>query len=424
MQNALRHGPGRCHAIILYRRRPEQSPEQLRTATAELIEYARLRVGLFPNLQILVGVGPSFLREHADLLERVGDVGEAEKTLASRAQPDGRADVFVQIAAETPIDRDQACRLVEHCLGPLEESARHIQGDRLLNGQEHFGFKDGNPPSLADMLAAFDGRLANQVAALTTSVDVAALEADIAGSQATQWLLFQRYRQRTAEFFRRGDVGRAEVIGRPPTAIVDGAQRAAAASVGASGGPSTSHWNTMRAGGRLPIVRRGFPCRTEDGDKGLAFAAVSEDLRVLEQSLDRFRGRDALNEFVQVREGGMFLLPPDGTWLRAGITVRPLPPEVVALANRGAPLVSYEVADSFHTYMNRLRADHIFVGPPGSMSVAPTVQPIIDQLHQEVARLSGQPEQAEKAELDRLAAEAEAQANQVNGDVNDYHTFN
>jgi deferrochelatase/peroxidase EfeB len=422
MQNALMHGPGRFHAIVLYRRRPDQTPDQLRTAAAELIETVNQRRGLYPNMQILVGLGPSFLNEHHDLRERVAEFGEAEKTLASRSQPDDQAALFIQIAAETPIDRNQAHQLVEDCLGTLGQ-VRRISGERLLNGQEHFGFRDGDPPSLADRLAAFDARLASQVAQ-GGNVDSAALAADIAGSQAPQWLLFQRYSQRTAAFFRTGDVHRAEVVGRPPAAIADPSQRAEAARVGLGGGASNSHWNSMRAGARLPLVRRGFPYRSDDGDQGLAFAAVSERVPAIQQALDRFLARDAIRDFVQVREGGMFFLPPSGAWVRAGVTARPLPPEVQALANRGAPLVSYEVADSFHTYMNRLRADHIFVGVPGQMSVAPSVRPIIDQLHQEVATLSGRDRAEEEAELARLAAQAEAEANRVNGELDDYHTFN
>ncbi len=403
MQKALLSGPGRFSSIVCYQRRDGVSDALLKTAAAELIQTVAL-AGLPQNLDVLVALRP-------DIVDKANGVGPT--LLTSRGLPDQAADLVVQVAAQTEIDRLIGLRLAAFYLSNVATGTREISGSRLLNGQESFGFKDGASPSPARVVDAI-------APALGETIGREALQSYGQGT----WLLFQRYRQKVTEFFSLSDTERANVMGRPPASVKDPTKRGEAAVAGLGGGTTNSHWNTMTSSGRNPpaMLRRGFPCRI-DGEEGLAFVAVAEDPAVIGDSLDRFNTTDAMKTYVQIREGGVFFCPPDARSLDPNVTRRPLPGEVQALTNRKASLVTYEVAEPFLEYMLRLKDDGIFVGSVGAMTIAPAVIPIVQQLNETVANLSANPA-AEKTELARLAQASQDDANSVNESVGGYHTFN
>src|SRR5688572_18571896 len=150
-QDAITHGPGRCSNVLLFdRRESATSNAAVRHAVARLIASAK-KPDLPENVHILVGLGVAVMAGFPD--GQSAPVPEpAETHPAAKLLPDAgfrleSHDVFVQVAADTELDRTLALRLVEACLSEVLKSTREHQGSRQLNGIEHFGFRDGTTPA-------------------------------------------------------------------------------------------------------------------------------------------------------------------------------------------------------------------------------------------------------------------------------------
>jgi deferrochelatase/peroxidase EfeB len=425
MQEALLNGPGRRSVVLCFDRKEGVSLEAFRGALAQLIATANGQV-LPSNLHILVGLGWKALLDHPEFAAPAAMHGDKRALVGARDLPSAEYDAFIQIAAQTEIDVEIAYRVIEACLGNMRGPySVRVSGGRLLDGQEHFGFRDGVSPEWPDLAAAMSAALVPAAqSALAGATPAAAINQQFLSSTVGTWLLFQPYAQKVQQFYAQTDVERANVIGRPPATVKvpSGRPSSEAAAIGA---PPSAHFKIMSRT-KLQMIRRGFPCRLDTGP-ALAFVGAAESPAVFADALDRLTGRngnemDALRPFLTPGSGSLFFCPPSATWLSSSVQPLALPAELAALLNRTAPMSGYEVAKSFLDYLQKLKDEGVFVGPIGDMTLAAWVKPIINDLHVAVAAHgSGGPA---KAALDQLAQRAEDEANDVNRSAGNYVTFN
>lgn len=317
VQEALKHGPGRfCELYIFEPARP-RCPERSLVKAAQLLKSVELNLAGKP-LQVLLALAPGYL----ELMGKRAVAQQAEAWPGSLSS----FQVLVQIAAESEDERTYARRLVRRIFGQQLRLKYQSAGGRHLASKGPLGYPE--LPSELD------------------SVPVSSV-ADAAGGA---WLLFQQCVQDVDAFYRLTPEQQDEVMGRPkvPTRREELAQRSL---------PPRSHVAVSRNGeeaGKGPLLRRSFVYENYE-EAGLNFLAVGAEPRLLRQALERFTERDALSQYVELRQGGLFFAPSSAEWLRAGIKAPVAPgstPEAPFFPAH--PVVLYEVTPSAKAFFVEL----------------------------------------------------------------------
>lgn len=412
MQRAILKGPGWVNLVVCLNRREGVGPEDVWKAAAKLMA-ATADPRLPSNLTILVGLGGRGLEGHP----RGHDVLRALEKVGTQSD----FDLFVQVAAQTAIDLEIAQRLLDVCLGQAFQAppAVSVLGGRILNAQEHFGFPDGTDPAWADVVAATHAQAKNSYLADSKERSPDAIGQLVANGPGT-WVVFQPVLQDIKSFYKLSDEERANVVGRAPASLKNSDARLIATAAGESGGSENSHFRVMRQR-KLPLLRRGFPCRF-DGGPGLAFIGAAETPAVLAEALALFtEEKDALRRYVTLQANAFFYAPPSAEWLVDSASPPDLPAEIRALLHHQAPLTVYEVAESFAQYLGEMRLV-AFDGPPGQMRFPASVEGLLKALHRVLADRSADPA-ATAARLDGLAEQAQKDANTINAAAGKYVTF-
>ncbi len=169
--------------------------------------------------------------------------------------------MLIQVAAPKADARLHLLRIAQRTLEAFCFLDVELLGDRLSDGREAFGFKDGlRAPTHEEIIR-----------------DAVIPEGPAAGAS---WLLYQRWLQDVEAFGRLREPRQADVIGLWP----DGAEKEAA--------PHDCHVLQQRlAAARSPLVRRGFPYRVR-GREGLCFLAASRTPASFAYALDAMFGAD------------------------------------------------------------------------------------------------------------------------------------
>lgn len=418
--SALWRAPGRFSAVVTYSA-DALPPAEVRRRVAALMQLfdrprEQLRAGVVFALSpaMLVGM-PGFEDVSAQAFPGEGE-GEAYVRTAG--------DVFVQFGAESQVNLLRATRIVAEILrAPASDGAAmrcelSVSGGRIFNGEEAFGFREGAPT------AAHREATLSQVAA------------------PGGWLLFQIYSQRVREFFaeRARPEERARVVGRAPHALpVDegdsdsdfSSARAARANADRemqNKPPNDAHYQRMRPGGAsLPLLRRGFPCTTPEGDEGLAFVAVGSSPAPFETALRRMVGnakepRDALLQYITPLHGNVYFFPADPAWLAADAPTLKTPLSAKQI-DRRVPLADYMAVQSFIIYLMELRGQGLFDDPNQPSRVSDEARGPLDALYAALAKSSPGDPEAVIAQLRRLEQQTIADAIKLNAETDEYISF-
>jgi hypothetical protein len=400
-QEALFHGSGEFSALVVL---TAKASENLLVPAMKLMALAQLgqqpNSGFPPNLYVLVSIRPDLLA--------AGDLSSAKATATLPAPfKDEPADVLVQISATTAADRVFGLRLVADCFADTANAVT-IQGGRLLNAQENFGFRDG-------------GTLARVEVSSRVGAD----------AQGT-WLFFQRMEQNVRAFMGLTPTQKVDVMGRapgntlghPPVTPQEVANRASlvAQAQDPTRSPRSHYWAMQNGGRPLLMVRRGFAYQNF-ADEGLAFVAVASNPQVFKDALDIMcaaSAPDRLLAYTAPREGGVYFCPSVEWITSTGGAL----PQIVESLRHDTRLVSYTTTEAFIGWMLELRERNVFLpGPPGHRAVLnPMLQPHMDEIYKGVSG-TGTPQQ-KVAVLTALQQEAEKAAGDINETLDDYLTFN
>lgn len=289
-QPALLHGPGMLSGLQVWRSATSTRPDDTRALCSRILGLLRTTARQ-EGAYCLVAVSIRSLDGHPALAQLLA---EHPEIVLPREGPGGHApatqgDVLIQVSAP-----DEQSRL--HLLRPAQRTLEafcyldvELLGGRLGDGREAFGFKDGlRAPTHEEIVR-----------------DAVISEGP---AQGASWILYQRWLQNVERFERLRAPRQADVMGLWP----DGAEK--------NDAPESSHVLLQRwAGGRRPLVRRGFPYRWR-GREGLCFLAASRSPDSFVHALDAMLGRDAggpdaLLPYATALEGGVYVAPPDAEWL-------------------------------------------------------------------------------------------------------------
>ncbi len=402
VQSALYHRPGKHCAVGIFRLRNGQTQEHAKFQIARLMNCFANPAQRPANLHVLCAINPALIQQPQALalLPRYG---------RQQQMPSTQSDLLIQISAMTHTDLLFALRICHALLQALFTCQHEWLGGQLRYDQEPFGFyhADGEPPLPIDKVARITaGQLTN-------------------GS----WILYQRYVQALAPFYQLSLDEQANIMG---------AESVAQQEVSTQAYPETAHTRVVQAPKRLPqMIRRGFAYR-QQAQEGTAFIAASAELKNFAEVLDRMLERDALLEFSEAVEGGIYFAPPNAEWLcpDAGTPQLPNEAKYLPLHLQTEPdlpplsLQDYTVASAFVEYLNTLRALGLFEGPIGEQQFAPEVRVMLQAINDFLAggKLVKQPhvehpDPATKAQLDRLLEESLAAANRFNSVARKYMTL-
>jgi Dyp-type peroxidase family len=393
VQKALLAGPGRFGAACLYGSGPGADVQKIRIAAARLISFFDDTERCPDNLRVLVALAPACLEGKIPGKIPVGVSKDAITSIGNGRFKVGDAAVFVQISAQSDVHRLYALRVVDEVLRPVLPSCREIMGARILNGQETFGFQDSK---------AEKGDYSVSMAK--------ALPADGA------WLFFQRFRQNAIDFFgrARSPIAEARVVGIPPMGTGD-ARAQVQATLAAAPAPN-AHVTLMKAA-NPSIIRRGFPCRC-DGEEGLAFVGVVPAFDTIPQLLNRMNDTpDALLQFIEAREGGLFYCPPSAQWLGADAEARFEPLTTGPLSDAGH-LISYDTTTAFYEFLMLFKKRGLFDDMNQPKAISDRARKAVDHLYRSISTDEGQFEELKRAEL-----KAFGEAGEVNAGYDQYITF-
>jgi deferrochelatase/peroxidase EfeB len=277
-QRALHHDPGRFRALLTFDPiEDDKGNRELLMAAATLLKELESDDLKDKPLKVLVAVAPELLAAHS-AYEKL-DAERLDIPPNDRAQ----AKVLVQIAGETEDDRTYARRLVKRHLSPVARKTLELHGGRHTLSREAFGYRDG----------FVDQR--PQIPVSPTMPGVS-------------WLLFRNCVQDVDGFYAKLDEAAQDaIIGRKrdpmgadeppvPNSHIDVSKK-----LNREGAPQ----------GRL--LRRSFSYGDYDVE-GLAFLAVAAHPKHLADALTGFAG-EKLKDFVALKEGGTFIVPPSADWL-------------------------------------------------------------------------------------------------------------
>jgi hypothetical protein len=417
-QEALFHDPGEFSAAIILKRRADTPTATFLAAASALVGLTQLRgtagSGFPPNLHILLGLRPDLLRED-DLWEAVSST-VADKTVFPEGGPfvDSGGDAFVQIAATTAGDRAMGLRIVREVFSAVADVSAddEVLGQRLLNGQENFGFRDGGVLQRQEVLER------------------------LGPSARGTWLLHQQFAQDVNTFTRLPAQGRVEIMGRVPSNLFGRAPDAAQLRIRAdlhaqADTQKDGHYQRM-VRNPLAMVRRGFPYQSYAND-GLVFIAASPRPEIFREALGRmFPGTgstDKLLSYVAPLKGGLYFCP-EMEWGQP--IASELPGSTLPLRH-DVPLVSYTTSEAFIQWMITLKRLGAFESAPLNQAAQQAqnplglrarlrrsdLQPHLDKIYE---TLSFKAEEA--AELKEMQAAAEESAGEINEAIDDYITFN
>lgn len=403
-QQAAAHGPRRFNAVAVYERTQGTSHQALRQAVGKLL--CAVEAIELETLNVLVGIGWSGLAGH-DAHKELADRHSTIPTLLEPLKPGAKlrvatpGDVIVQVAAETETDRLFALRLADALLAPQAKILEESLGVRRGVGREPFGYRDG--------------RKGSKEYSRENVLKLALIESGRAAGGG--WLLYQRFAQDVAGFYRLKDAERDDVMGISQ----NGEARGRASLRG-----HVTIAREYRDHGRGGFVRRGFPYR-EKGEEGLCFLALAAAPEAFEQAHEAMAsgpgGADALLEYIEARAGGLYFAPPSAEWLAPGL-VRPV--EVPAAAKeleRKAPLILAEVTPAALEYVMRARDLGAFKGSVGSEAIVADLRSIVDAVNWLISRQNASNPPTSYRDLTLLLARALAQANAVNLEAGEYITF-
>jgi hypothetical protein len=416
-QEALLHDPGEFSAAIILRRRAGTPTAGFLSAARALIGLTQLRgragSGFPPNLHILVGLRPDLLRE--DGLWEAVSTG-ADRAVFPEGGPfvDSGGDAFVQIAATTSGDRAMGLRIVREVFSAAADVSRddEVMGQRLLNGQENFGFRDGGVLQRQEIL-------------------------DRLGPSAQgAWLLHQQFSQDVSTFTQLPAQNQVAIMGRVPSNLFGRAPNAAQLSIRAglhaqANTQEDGHYQRMV---RNPpaMVRRGFPYQSYAND-GLVFIAASARPEIFREALGRmFPGtgsKDELLSYVAPLKGGLYFCP-GMDW---GQPIASQLPDSTLPLRHDVPLVSYTTSEAFIQWMLTLKRLGAFESAPQNQAAQQVqnplglrarlrrsdLQPHLDNIYK---ALSIKPDATK--ELKEMQAAAEESAGEINEAIDDYITFN
>jgi hypothetical protein len=306
-QRALQFGPGRYRTLLTF----AGTPEEARKGCADLLDHIAVSVPPRSPLYILVAVA----REAILVTDRTRQFLEAVPSeLSLRGS---QLVLLVQIAAENADDVTFAKRLVRFALKnyslTLEEE---LDGARHLLERENFGLVDRTDPEPDRPQAErVQGRPA------------------LDQGDGAVWLAYQRCIQRVDEF-RSGEADRARA----------------------------QHVELMRSQSYdQSLRRRSFPYETYE-EVGLAFLATATDPRTLLGAIELFQAEvSAIHDATEVSavNRGLFVVPPDVTWLDTtdGRTTAALPAWVLTF-RREHSLQQYDVTPSMLKFLKQAFRDN------------------------------------------------------------------
>ncbi len=268
-QEALFQGSGAFSAVSVFRFEAPSAERRLPALGGELLAELR-RLGVSALVAIRPGVGGLGAAPSSRLLPHEGPGGRIPST---------QGDLLVQLAADERAPLMLGLRALGARFAGLLTCDEELQGGKLADGREPFGFRDG--------LAALTEEQLRALAVVP--------EGPLAG---TSHLLYVRFHQRVERFQRLAEREQARVMGRDR----EGNEFRDA--------PADAHVPRLRG---AAMARRGFPFRAH-GQEGLAFLAAAASPEVFEWSLARFSGRegppDALFRYCEAVGAGHYLAPP------------------------------------------------------------------------------------------------------------------
>ena len=421
LQEALFHGAGEFCAVVRVEKSDNASNADFRQAAARLLTLTRVGdrrlLGYPPNLYVLVGLGLNVIQGDA-YLEALGDeISSAQKAIPGAPFMSDGSDALIQIAAATAADRLLALRLIRFTFASCSGAIRSTFGNKLLNGQEAFGFRDGaviSPEQVTERLSP--------------------------GHPNGVWILHQQFEQNVDAFCELKPEQRVDVVGTAPSnPLGEGAspqalQRRATLRQQAASPPSDSHYALMTRRALL-MVRRGFPYQ-EGIQEGLSFIAAAGTPEVFATALATMRdGKDHLLSFAQPREGGVYLCPALD-WLSNFPAAEAALPRSVLPLRHDVPLVSYTTSEAFVEFMLTMKSLNAFAVEPSSPSaqavpnrglyarVDAAIQPYLDRIYAQLEGAIAAKQQGTGVSLRDLQRRAEDAAGAVNESVDEYTTFN
>jgi len=335
-QPALRYGQGRFRAVLTFSSRPGGKASETIVAAATLLRECELVLqeaveeGVRRKrrpLSILVALKPYLLAEGPQPTA-------AHRALCAESpsvQAD-EADVLVQIAAETEDERTYALRLVKRTLGRCAELMEQFYGGRHTIGREPFGYQDAGTYDRA-------GRGLSEGPQVPLALN---------GDGAT-WLAYQDCRQDLEQFFALSGAEQDAVMGRKRD---PDPERPFAGAPNSHAVHAKSHDEAL--------LRRSMSYERYT-EAGLVFLAVAASPARLGRALERFRSGDRLSKYVELRNGGLFVVPPSAHWL-VGDQQLPtkgtdIPPMEVNFYPK-APLVLYEMTPATLEFFLRVFHDN------------------------------------------------------------------
>lgn len=352
LQSALHHRPGKYCAVVLLDRKKAQQDKHVLHALASMMKCLQEPTMRPHNLHVLCAVSPRL-------------AGQTEPVVlplkkGCRQMPLTQNDALLQVSAMTRSDLLYALRLCQGILRPVMRCIDEILGGQLRFDQEPFGFYHGNEDEL-DQLHA--------VARIP--------EGPLAGGS---WLLYQLYEQRLPEFYHQPVTAQEDVMGAPALNTPQTPPRKY---------PDSAHTRVAHHTGDHPaMVRRGFAYRHR-GEEGTAFLAASANPERFKHTLTRMLERDALLNFTEALQGGVYFIPPNGDWLDPSAAAATPPADVSRLPLRphtpphDAPIAlqDYTVSAHFTQYIDTLRAHTFFDGPVGNMHFHPDILTLLHAIN-------------------------------------------
>ncbi len=352
LQTALKASPGTHCAVSLYKLNEGNDHNTLRTALAEVLKVFEQAQLIPENLHVVVAINPATIGH-----------GEATHVLPKKSarytMPSTQCDALFQVSAMTHTDLLFALRIIEGLLASRMQGTTEILGAHLRYGQEPFGFYHGEEQPQEKL---------KQVAMIK--------EGQLAGGA---WLLYQQYVQHLPAFYALNLKQQAKVMGAEPIAEHE---------IDTSLYPASSHTKVVSSPSELPqMVRRGFAFRHAH-QEGSIFIAASNALAHFHDTLQRMVDIDAMLDFTETREGGVYFVPPNADWLDPSASTPDIPADArylplhqkghLDLATSAPPentkpiaLQDYTVAKVFVDYLNALRANGLFTGPVGNQAFSP-----------------------------------------------------
>ena len=272
--------------------------------------------------------------------------------------PSTQNDALIQVSAQAQTDLILALRIISHVLSESFTQTNELMGAQLRFNQEPFGFYHNESLKKSEI---------EGVAEIE--------EGELKGGS---WLLFQKYEQALEPFFSKPEKERVDTMG---ARLVDTQPNAAKRY------PETSHTRVAKGGSNKPLMaRRGFSYR-ENGHEGTAFLAASKSTDFFTQTLNAMLEKDALLNFTNAVEGGIYFIPANGDALfpDAGTPETPSEAHYLYLKSTDGnpiPVMDYTVMASFAAYLDLLRDGGLFEGKIGDQVFNPEVQELLHAVHE------------------------------------------